>query len=98
ASRPGENGFVGTRTFKAPPGNGAVLSRGFGAYAPAGSRRPVRTDPQARRLNPAGFSFALVGPGDLLALPLRPLVSRCDRFRRPGKPARPTAVRTVFER
>jgi hypothetical protein len=28
---------------------------------------------------------ALVGPGDLLALPLRPLVSTCDRFRRPGK-------------
>jgi hypothetical protein len=24
---------------------------------------------------PVGFSFALVGPGDLLAVPLRPLVS-----------------------
>jgi hypothetical protein len=36
-----------------------------------------------------GFFFALVGPGDLLALPLRPLVSRCDRFRRPGKSSGP---------
>src|SRR5207244_10221737 len=35
------------------------------------------------------FSFAVVGPGDLLALPLRPLVSRCDRFRRPGKSSGP---------
>jgi hypothetical protein len=36
-----------------------------------------------------GFFFALVGPGDLLALPLRSLVSRCDRFRRPGKSSGP---------
>jgi hypothetical protein len=37
-----------------------------------------------------GFSFALVGPGDLLALPVRPLVSRCDRFRWPGKSSGPS--------
>jgi hypothetical protein len=41
------------------------------------------------QFTPVGFSFAPVGPGDLLALPLRPLVSRCDRFRRPGKPSGP---------
>jgi hypothetical protein len=31
------------------------------AYAPAGSRRPVKTDLQVRRVNAAGFSFAVVG-------------------------------------
>jgi hypothetical protein len=40
-------------------------------------------------LHPGGFFFCLVGSGDLLALPLRPLVSRCDRFRRPGKSSGP---------
>jgi hypothetical protein len=42
---------------------------------------------RARRFHPGGFLFALVGPDDLLAFLLRPLVSRCDRFqfRRPGK-------------
>ena len=49
-------------------------------------------------LHPVGFSFAFVGPGDLLALPLRPLVSRCDEFPSALKIERPTAVRTVFER
>jgi hypothetical protein len=44
---------------------------------------------RARRFTPAGFSFALVRPGDLLALPLRQLISRCDRFRRPGKSSGP---------
>jgi len=45
--------------------------------------------PQTRRLNPVGFSFALSGRGDLLALSFRPLLSRCDRLR-PGKSSGPT--------
>jgi hypothetical protein len=42
---------------------------------------------QARRFYRRGDSFALVGPDDQPAFPLRPMVSRCDRFRflRPGK-------------
>jgi hypothetical protein len=57
--------------------------RGFGpALTP-----PIRVS--SPPLQPGGFSFALVGPGDLLALPLRPLVSRCDRFRRQGKSSGP---------
>jgi hypothetical protein len=35
------------------------------------------------------FALAPTLPGDLLALPLRPLVSRCDRFCRPGKSSGP---------
>jgi hypothetical protein len=38
------------------------------AYAPAGSRRPIRTERQARRLNATGFAFAVVGRGELLML------------------------------
>jgi hypothetical protein len=60
----------------------------------SGSGPPSR----GRRFNPVGISFALVGPGDLLAFPLRPLGSRCDRFRRLGKSGGPPPVRTVFER
>jgi hypothetical protein len=43
----------------------------------------LRSALASRRFRP-GF-FALVGPDDLLAFLLRPLVSRCERFRRPGK-------------
>ena len=69
-----------------------------GAMYPLTSERRIITRrgsgprPQTRRLNPVGFSFALVGPGDLLALPVRPRVSRCDRFRRPGKSSGPPPV------
>ena len=38
------------------------------AYAPAGSRRPIRTERQARQLNATGFAFAVVGRGELLML------------------------------
>jgi hypothetical protein len=44
---------------------------------------------RGRRFNPEGFSFALIRFGDLPALPLRKLVSRCDRFRRSGKSSGP---------
>jgi hypothetical protein len=36
-----------------------------------------------------GFSVALIGHGELLALPLGLMISRCDRFRRPGKSSGP---------
>ena len=60
---------------------------GRGASVPR-SHRGRR--PQTLRLNPVGFSFALSGRGDLLALSFRPLLSRCDRLLRPGKSSGPT--------
>jgi hypothetical protein len=43
--------------------------------------------PQARRLNAAGFSFAVVGRGELLLLPFKAmLLSECARGRKSGSP------------
>jgi hypothetical protein len=59
---------------------------GRGASVPRSHRR---CRPEARRLSLAGFSFALAGRGDLLALPFWPSLPRCDRFHRPRKSSGP---------
>jgi hypothetical protein len=58
-----------------------IRAQGFGSALTL----PLKVS--SRRFMPVGFPFALVGPGDLLALPLR--LSRCDRFRRSGKSSGP---------
>jgi len=65
------------------------------AYAPAGSRRPVRTERQARRLNATGFAFAVVGRGELLMLLLFKAMLLLEGAR--PKSWRPTAARTFFQ-
>jgi hypothetical protein len=59
-----------------------------GASVPALTHRRYR--PQARRFSPAGFSFAVVGRGELLLLQLLPfkaiLLSECERGRKSGSP------------
>ncbi len=51
-----------------------TVSRFALAATAYGSTRP------ASLTHPGGFFFCSFGPGDLLGLPFRPLLSKCDRF------------------
>jgi hypothetical protein len=79
------------RTRKAA---GAVADNGAQGFGSA-LTPPIKVSSQP--LQAVGFPFALVGSGDLLALPLRPGFE-VRPFPSAGKIERPTAVRTVFER
>jgi hypothetical protein len=72
ASSGPENVLIRPARQKPPIRRIQYLFRGRGASVPH-SHRWRRSE--ARRLNPAGFSFALAGRDDLLALPFRPLLS-----------------------
>jgi hypothetical protein len=70
----------------------SVPQREGRALSIAETVRRLRARGYVRALEPAGSTpadFAFVGCGDLLAFTLRPLVSRCDRFRRLGKSSGP---------
>jgi hypothetical protein len=80
-----------TRDYQAPKSKSGAGAEPVNLTAgPRGVPRSHRRQrSRARRFNPVGFSFALVGPRNLLPLPLRPLALRRGRFRRPGKSGSP---------
>ena len=61
------------------------------------SRAHTAAGAQVRRLNPAGFSFALAGRGQLLILLFKPMLWSCGRWNRPKKSGGPPPLEPSFK-